>query len=93
MKVQQMLEMAYICGLRHLDEAYLNVTRHSMSLFSYTDIASQERELIVDMAIQGMVEETDNGIDIIDARVNDYLSLEDRDKIDKEMEEYFQRND
>jgi hypothetical protein len=93
MKTQSMLEMAYFCGLHTIEEAHLNITRHSMSLFPYQDINSEERELIADMAIRGMLEENDDGIYIIDAKVEDFLSVEDREKVDREMEEYFQRDD
>lgn len=93
MKVKLMLEMAYICGLRTIEEAHLNVTRHSMSLFSYKNINSEERELIVDMAILGLLEENSNGVYIIDSLVNSFLSKKEREIIDRDMEEYFQRGD
>ena len=88
-----MLEMAYICGLPSIDEAYSNIISHSVSLFSYTDINNQERELVVDMVLHDMLEEIDGCISIIDAKVSDYLSEEERETIDKDMEEVFQRND
>ena len=93
MKVQQMLEMAYICGLQSIEEAHLNVTRHSMSLFAYNTINTEERELVVDMAILGMLDEDKEGLYIKDQLVSDYLPEEERKTIDKDMEEYFQRND
>ena len=38
MKAPEMLRMAYVCGLTTLEEAHLNITRHSMLLFKYDDI-------------------------------------------------------
>lgn len=88
-----MLEMAYICGLHTIEEAHLNITRHSMSLFKYDIINTEERDLAVDMAILGMLEETEGSIYCIDAKVVDFLSIEERQRIDKEMEEFFHQND
>lgn len=94
MKAKSMLEMAYICGLKTIEEAHLNIVRHSMSLYKYTEIQYEERELIVDMAILGMLEDNeDNTISIKDALVSDFLTQEERNKVDQDMEAYFQRND
>ena len=93
MKAKEMLEMAYICGLESLEEAHLNITRHSMSLFPYTEMRSEEIELLNDMLILGMAYEKEGTPFIKDALVNDYLSLEERNTIDRDMEAYFQQND
>ena len=94
MKAKGMLEMAYICGLKTIEEAHLNVKRHGMNLFKYTDIHKEELELLEDMILLGMVNEID-GIPCTKkgALVSEYLSEEERETIDKDMEEYFQQND
>jgi len=94
MKAKSMLEMAYICGLNTVEEAYLNITRHSMSLFKYTEIRAEEVELLEDMILLGIVY-VKEGVPFNKkgALVSEYLSEEERQAIDKDMENYFQQND
>lgn len=73
---QDALMMAYACGLTRVDEAIDNIRRHAMQLYPYGEIPQREKDLLDAFA----------GYDGNEL-VLDYLTPENKAKVDSEMEE------
>ncbi|WP_055128442.1 3'-5' exonuclease [Pseudomonas mediterranea] len=73
---QDTLKMAYACGLTRVDEAIDNIRRHAMQLYPYPEIPRREKDL--EDAFVGY-----EGSEL----VLDYLTPENKAKVDRELEE------
>lgn len=77
MKLQSMLETAYVCGLNTIGEGYNNILIHNV--FVYDEANAEITELIDEIQAKEIA---------FSELVIDYLSLEDRERIDKEMDDW-----
>lgn len=77
MKLQSMLETAYVCSLDTVGEAYNNILIHNVFIYD-----QRERE------IQELIDEIQEKEISFSELVIDHLSIKAREKIDKEMDEW-----
>ena len=84
MKLDTCLEFAYNCGLSTVGEAYCNISQHAMSLFPYDDIHAEITELFDD------IEEQEVRFNDL---VLDLIPIEKQKEIDKEMDEFFDKQE
>lgn len=78
MNIEKALEMAYICGLETVDEAIANVELHWSNVFEYSKMQEEMHELYAS------IKPEHEGKLIVDV-----LSLERRNELDQELNDYF----
>lgn len=77
MKLKSCLKTAYVCGLDTIGEAYNNILFHNVFVY-------EERE----KEIQELIDEIQAKEIRFSELVVDHLSVKDREKIDKEMNDW-----
>jgi len=75
MKITDILQMGYVCGLNTLDDAYSNILRYYDLLFTEETFDEEYIELLEELAKEGFLQEADgisnNAKELIDISIED----------------------